>query len=933
MESMPPPARPRSASASSVASTASAASAGTAPQVKGAIQTPAGPKKRKMACLLCRERRVRCDWPEDGGPCLTCQSTGTKPSVADRRMAKYPLNSALTFHLIEHVHRTAHPFIPGLPYDFFRNLQKDASGDRELEIAAEVFCGAFIATSSAFSDNELFIGKTDICEPEESPFRVSYNFDSYRGFGDKRREAVDTFALHARQLYEDSAMRLRPSIEAIYAALTMDNMDLYTAERGRPTREFVQTACEHWRTMLTRKREGLAEDKVALLQGPIALHLLLLDAQSAATLKATCTITDANLGTLVPHLSAASATPVLDPPALLDEETGWEELGKQLAPLTLSMAALYRAFTRLELSAFVSSATVPPFWTALDAAYSFLSTASHTVASLPPLPDCFDTAYRAFDLYSLLNHFRRVVLQLDLLTHQRIIDCMVNLQNPPAPKGKGAKKAAAIEAAQPQPVPPSLLQTYATSRQRIQRAFVIATELARHALDTSCVAHARSLLITLEVCSSWTSLRNSDQGMAAELVRELGITAEMGQSLLQLLSLVSWSMHSSTALHRGLKSGLAAVYGPLRPCPFPPPPALDTVIKDPHGRPWKKIGAGYGGIFGSAGKSARKKRRTDASLLGAPKPTFSISSLFPARKVEPPTPEQAEKNKAAWAFMNDFIDVEEWDKRATERQQELAEQDAKRKADRAVKAAKEAAKQTAQQDSAAPTPVPAAPRPVPQKQQKRNLPLGPASLQAAAAALRAKATGASKQRAGDVAPAPVLLAHQQSAAPSFAQPPAPPVYLHPTPAAPSSFQPPFPTASTAVQPPFGQHTQVLPHGLQPAPTFSPFPTHPLPSSAEYGPPPSISGFPNAQPLTLDPADPTLSLEPLDPQTLALLATLPPADDTTAHDGDVEMAMAEVPEDILDIHNALFPISPMFSIAAGFGNVHGVYKPGNVKLRP
>ncbi|GJN88519.1 hypothetical protein Rhopal_001485-T1 [Rhodotorula paludigena] len=40
-----------------------------------------------------------------------------------------------------------------------------------------------------------------------------------------------------------------------------------------------------------------------------------------------------------------------------------------------------------------------------------------------------------------------------------------------------------------------------------------------------------------------------------------------------------------------------------------------------------------------------------------------------------------------------------------------------------------------------------------------------------------------------------------------------------------------------------------------------------------------------------------------------------------------------PEDIYDIHVALSKISPMFSIAAGFGNVHGVYKPGNVKLRP
>ncbi len=40
-----------------------------------------------------------------------------------------------------------------------------------------------------------------------------------------------------------------------------------------------------------------------------------------------------------------------------------------------------------------------------------------------------------------------------------------------------------------------------------------------------------------------------------------------------------------------------------------------------------------------------------------------------------------------------------------------------------------------------------------------------------------------------------------------------------------------------------------------------------------------------------------------------------------------------PEDILDIHNAFIKISPMFSIAAAFGNVHGVYKPGNVKLQP
>ncbi|KAB2577157.1 Ketose-bisphosphate aldolase class-2 [Lasiodiplodia theobromae] len=40
-----------------------------------------------------------------------------------------------------------------------------------------------------------------------------------------------------------------------------------------------------------------------------------------------------------------------------------------------------------------------------------------------------------------------------------------------------------------------------------------------------------------------------------------------------------------------------------------------------------------------------------------------------------------------------------------------------------------------------------------------------------------------------------------------------------------------------------------------------------------------------------------------------------------------------PEDILMIYQRLSAISPYFSIAAGFGNVHGVYKPGNVKLHP
>ncbi|KAI9489487.1 fructose-bisphosphate aldolase [Zychaea mexicana] len=40
-----------------------------------------------------------------------------------------------------------------------------------------------------------------------------------------------------------------------------------------------------------------------------------------------------------------------------------------------------------------------------------------------------------------------------------------------------------------------------------------------------------------------------------------------------------------------------------------------------------------------------------------------------------------------------------------------------------------------------------------------------------------------------------------------------------------------------------------------------------------------------------------------------------------------------PEDIWDIYKAFSEVTDLFSIAAAFGNVHGVYAPGNVKLHP
>ncbi len=40
-----------------------------------------------------------------------------------------------------------------------------------------------------------------------------------------------------------------------------------------------------------------------------------------------------------------------------------------------------------------------------------------------------------------------------------------------------------------------------------------------------------------------------------------------------------------------------------------------------------------------------------------------------------------------------------------------------------------------------------------------------------------------------------------------------------------------------------------------------------------------------------------------------------------------------PEDVAFAYETLGKISPNFTVAAAFGNVHGVYKPGNVKLKP
>jgi len=53
-------------------------------------------------------------------------------------------------------------------------------------------------------------------------------------------------------------------------------------------------------------------------------------------------------------------------------------------------------------------------------------------------------------------------------------------------------------------------------------------------------------------------------------------------------------------------------------------------------------------------------------------------------------------------------------------------------------------------------------------------------------------------------------------------------------------------------------------------------------------------------------------------------------DNTGADKD---KLYSTPEDVYAVYTTLQPISERFTIAAAFGNVHGVYKPGNVQLRP
>lgn len=57
------------------------------------------------------------------------------------------------------------------------------------------------------------------------------------------------------------------------------------------------------------------------------------------------------------------------------------------------------------------------------------------------------------------------------------------------------------------------------------------------------------------------------------------------------------------------------------------------------------------------------------------------------------------------------------------------------------------------------------------------------------------------------------------------------------------------------------------------------------------------------------------------------------EDGVDNSGVEESSLYTKPEEVAYAYEKLSAVSPNFTVAAAFGNVHGVYKPGNVKLKP
>lgn len=213
-----------------------------------------------------------------------------------------------------------------------------------------------------------------------------------------------------------------------------------------------------------------------------------------------------------PQLDRHAIPPVvLNASFLTDHHEGWMELGKQLAPLSLSLSFAHRDLVlRPDLAA--SPALLQALWAAVDRALATLDQAEAVVATLRPLKTDGQTAARRYDLDALVNGYRWDAVRVDLLAHERVVEAV-----------EGCVEAGGE-------VGEEVLGRWGESRGRVQRGFGVVGRVAGWCGRYRSLEGARKLVGVLECCSSWTGLREADAETAGVLLGELGVTSEVGEA-------------------------------------------------------------------------------------------------------------------------------------------------------------------------------------------------------------------------------------------------------------------------------------------------------------------------------------------------------------------------------------------------------------------
>ncbi|GAA5931920.1 uncharacterized protein JCM15063_001603 [Sporobolomyces koalae] len=320
--------------------------------------------------------------------------------------------------------------------------------------------------------------------------------------------------------------------------------------------DYAQVVCRGYRTLMMGRRSEMGQEDLDLLLGCVNAYLFSLDARNAAVLEQEPIFLDIDLVPLFPHTAQASANPLVNYSTLSGDFI--QELGQGLLPLVYATALLYRKY--LAVSA---PDKLRLLWDQIDLS---LSSLAFTLSSSLPVSSEPEQTKLKYDLDGLVHTEQLSLLQLDLLIHQKIVQAFVSLSSQ-----------------QPQvPIPPELLDSYNTSRLRVQEAFQLVTGLAQEAIGTFSWRRARAVAESLWVCSAWTSLGDGTSKDTA-LMTELGITLDMGQTLEQCLALAAWTSSSAAKQRERFLKALTTVFGQVPRCslpeppPPPPPPPFDPI--------------------------------------------------------------------------------------------------------------------------------------------------------------------------------------------------------------------------------------------------------------------------------------------------------------------------------------------------------------------